>query len=191
MTTGPKSLGAAQAVPATTAPEPRRPRRLAAGGQRGHWCAGCRACSRGWAGNLDTAAREGVGRDAVACHVGSGRHHRDLLCQAGLPKTAAPPPQRTSRRGKEVLSRSMGMKVASIAPPSAESGTHEDARKSGGVGVQFHTAASGSPLDDGHQSNQKNLICFCRIGVEGSLKGLFSGGRPFICRYLPTSPARP
>src|SRR4051812_44709585 len=34
--------------------------------------------------DLDTAAREGVGRDAVAHLVGSDRRHRDLLCRTGL-----------------------------------------------------------------------------------------------------------
>jgi hypothetical protein len=36
------------------------------------------------ADDLDTAAREGIGDDAVTHVVGSGRHHRDLLCQTGF-----------------------------------------------------------------------------------------------------------
>src|SRR5687768_10566424 len=69
-------------VLATTSPEPCRPRRLGAGGQQG--APAVERVAAVGADNLDTAAREGVGRDAVAQGVGSDRRHRDLLCRTGL-----------------------------------------------------------------------------------------------------------
>src|SRR3954452_3878598 len=67
---------------ATTSPEPCRHRRLGAVGQQG--APAVERVAAVGADDLDTAAREGVGGDAVVHVAGSDRRHRDLLGRTGL-----------------------------------------------------------------------------------------------------------
>src|SRR5918995_1206799 len=84
MMTGPKSPGAAQAVP--------RHHNLnlvavAGWAQAGNRTVGAPAVERvaaAGADDLDPAARKGIGHDAIVHLVGSDRRHRDLLCRTGL-----------------------------------------------------------------------------------------------------------
>src|SRR5918995_1742733 len=84
MMTGPKSPGAAQAVPRHHNLNLVAVAGWAQAGNRTVRAPAVERVAAVGADDLDTAGREGIGRDTVTHVVVSGRHRRDLLCRAGL-----------------------------------------------------------------------------------------------------------